>query len=101
MTGQERSRAAWRRYLAKAPTRAEALRRCVQLLEDTPPCLATMDVHELLESCRGVGPQVADRWQTALEMFAAIPLRELGTWRRAALIALLKRRARERERRST
>jgi hypothetical protein len=82
-------RVAFRHRLASAPSQRAARVLCADLLLDPPECLLSMDVHELLESCRGAGPAVADAWQTAAEIFRAVPIGDLTPWTRTALRALL------------
>lgn len=60
------------------------------LLDAPPDCLTGVDVHEALEWCSGVGPELADAWQTAARIFSAVAIGELGARRRGALCALLR-----------
>jgi hypothetical protein len=65
---------------------------CAELLTEPPACIETMLVHDLLESCVGVGPRVADAWQEATGLFRAVEVGRLSVWDRVALCALLRYR---------
>lgn len=81
------------RLLTGARDHWEARRVCADLIERAPECVARVDVHELLESCRDVGVVTADAWQAAAGLFEAISVGDLDPERRAALVALLRFRS--------
>lgn len=93
-----RQRSAFVRRLWCAP-QAVSMNLCADLLLEPPECIAGMDVHVLLEACTGVGPNLADRWQAAVGLFAATPVSELTARQVSGLVALLRFRAGEPPRR--
>lgn len=88
--GMMRARRELVAHLTGAESRAAATALAAGWLENPPPCLLTMDVHDLIEACYGVGLDASDRWLTIARVFEAVPVGRLAHGKRCALVALLR-----------
>lgn len=87
---QRRAQIALLHRLTGADSRAEATELAASWIEQPPDPLLTVDAHIVIEHCYAVGDGLADRIQTAAQVFAAVPLRDLTHSQRRALASALR-----------
>lgn len=78
-----------RRDLRGLPTQRHALAQCARWVEDPPPHLKQIDVHELVEGCFP-DPEEADRVLCAARAYAAQRVGEMPYAKRLAVAAALR-----------